>query len=785
MSETYQFITMRGVIKIFVFVCLSSTLSIGQIYCPDDIVASCFSSLTIQECGNATVISGNYHQSQVKFVDDNNTNACNEGTVFRKFYIDIDYSNDFTAGEPFCTQTITLEYDVLPLNIQFPGEIMLSCIDDVPVSAPTWSWHPCDLVGFTYEDEEFDFEAGACKKIIRTYSVINWCEYESNTGQGLYEGIQIIKIVDNEAPEIADCEDKEYDAVENCEATVVLTNSATDNGNCPSGMLQWTVSVDLWADGTEDLFYGPNEPNPFRITPIGNGEEISIELPEAVGISNHKVVWSVTDGCGNFRTCSNEFVVADNKPPTPYCLGFLSATLDGWDENGLVIPVSLFVKDALDNCSSKEEIRFSFSENVDDTERVIECGEIGFQFFRIYYTDLAGNQDFCEVFMFVLDNGSCAGTFTPQGRILTPAGNMISDVETHLMEGDQEIATSMSNEIGEFEFGDQSLMDTYYATAEKSGDASSGVDVVDYKLMMDGLLGKTELSYYQRIAGDINKDQVFDLDDLRAFKDVLTGDAFIADEDVWSFVPMSQEVSNTNIQFDAQFSIMDYQEGFSFWGVKTGDLSGAVESLVNDASSDINLTLDISDNAVTIYNQDDVLTSFFKMNLNYPVTSPGVNGLYDVHSVEDAKTTIVNLSNYKHFMNKNELSVTLDVDPKSIDKQTVISDVVSSIQFLDGNAYILSDVNWTIIDTRTENTIQEVEHTNFTAFPSPFTDQLSIEGSGIVSISMFNVAGQRVSIKSEINTRNATILINEKLTSGLYMIELETETGTEILKVVK
>ena len=377
----------------------------AQIHCPDDIVVSCLSDLSPDETGKANVISGNYHPSMVKFIDQDETNACNEGTVFRRWYLDVDYSNTYTENEPSCIQTITQVYENFPLNIQFPTDREFTCVDEIPVDSPTWNHHPCDLVGYTYEDEIFEFEEGACLKIVRKYYVINWCVYDENTNEGLYEGIQIIKVFDDVVPNIENCEDQYFEVDGNCEALVTLTNSATDVGDCASGTLTWRVSVDLWADGTEDLFYGPNEPAPFRLDPVANGAEVAVVLPEALTTSKHKVDWKVTDGCGNVRTCSSRFFIEDKKPPTPYCLNFTSSTLNGEDGWTLTIPADFFNVEALDNCSASDKIRLSFSENPEDTERVIECGDTGFQFFRIYYTDEADNQDFCEVFMIIFDNG--------------------------------------------------------------------------------------------------------------------------------------------------------------------------------------------------------------------------------------------------------------------------------------------------------------------------------------------------------------------------------------------
>ncbi len=767
---------------LFLAVLFSLNIS-GQIYCPSDATSSCFTDLTIEEFGNATVVSGNYHQSQVKYEDDNQTNACNEGLVFRKFYIDTDYNNSYTDGEPFCVQTITLVYEELPLNIQFPSEVTINCLDELPMQHPTWSHHPCDLVGYSYEDEVFDFEDGACQKIVRTFQVINWCEYDGNNNDGLYTGIQIIKIIDTDAPEINGCQDVIFDAVENCEAEIVLTNSATDIGDCPSGRLQWTLSVDLWADGTEDLFYGPNEPAPFNIGKVENGEEISITLPEYLAISNNKLVWKVIDGCGNVRSCSSTFQVEDNKAPTPYCHSFLSATLNGQDGGQLVIPVSLYGNGGYDNCSSQEEITLSFSENVEDTERVIECGEIGFQFYRIYHTDAAGNQDFCEVFMFVLDNGSCNGKFEPMGRVYTRKGEAVDDVSTYLMENDEMIAQATSNANGDFEFGEQSLMDTYFAKAEKLEDPMIGVDLMDYQIMVDAALGKVSLDYYTRIAADMDEDGKFSINDLSVFRSVLTGEVELSEEESLKFIPINADVNNTNAAYDPNMSIMDYQYGFNFWAVKKGDLTGAYNLEEQDEET-ITLDFTIEDNQITISNPLALETGFFSMDIladsDEVINNSSASKVYE--SLES--TRIINIENESVSLSPNELSITIAIESKEQGHE-LVGNMIKEVSFVNENHNGLADINWNIVDKRDGNIEVSIDQLDVKVYPTIFDDKINVEGHDISKVALRTVNGSLVAMKANYSDARVELTVDQSLAHGIYFLTIESEEGKRIVKLVK
>jgi len=775
---------MKKTIIFFLCIVASSYNLEAQIFCPDDVTVSCLSDLTPNECGMATVVSGNYHPSMIKYVDENETNACNEGIVYRKFYLDIDYSNTFTENEPSCTQIITMVYSSLPLNIQFPSDKEYTCLDEVPVDSPTWSSNPCDLVGYTYEDEVFEFETGACLKIVRTYTVINWCVYDVNSVDGLITGIQIIKIIDEVAPEIDNCEDQHFDTGANCEALVTLTNSASDTGDCPSGTLTWRVSVDLWADGTDDLVYGPYEPAPFRLDPVSNGANVEIEIPEALTVSKHKVVWKVTDGCGNVRSCSSEFFVEDNKPPTPYCLSFTSAALNGDDEGQITIPASFFNVDAVDNCSSKESIILSFSENVEDTEKIIECGDTGFKFYRIYYTDEAGNQDFCEVFMLILDNGTCFGKYAPSGSLLRPNGTPIEDASAYLMEEDQIISLVGSDVNGVFNFGEQDLMEVYSATIKKEDGGFEDVDIEDFIKMRSALIGKDQLDFYQKIAADINQDNSFDSEDLYAFRDVLLNKAEIAAEDLWTFVPMIHNVNTNEQDLDTPESISytSYNQGFDFYGIRTGDITGSKygASDVVKEENEIGLTIEITNDAISIIANHDFESDAYQFDLlvdpiefsdeQEDVASIRINDAIRYVNVESSEA-----------VSKGQALLYISVRQDAFKS---IDDIIKSAKIFQKGAVNPSSVKWNIIDKRdTPNSF--ISRFDLNVYPLPMVDNLNIDAANISKVSLFTITGDRVYIDTTIDQNGAVLSTKNNLQRGVYFLKVTANGEEQVVKIVR
>ena len=141
-------------------------------------------------------------------------NMCGVGTIIRTF----------TATDPggaisTCQQVISvINYDLFDESqITWPADLTTTNICDIelldpedlslPYSQPVFEDGPCDLVAATYEDDVFDFSNNdqACFKILRTWTVIDWCQV--NQGYGTWTHLQVIKVMNSVAPVMAPIED--------------------------------------------------------------------------------------------------------------------------------------------------------------------------------------------------------------------------------------------------------------------------------------------------------------------------------------------------------------------------------------------------------------------------------------------------------------------------------------------------------------------------------------------------------------------------------------------------
>jgi len=346
----------------------------------------------------------------ISYSDVDVTNGCGVGQVNRTWYQDLNNNQVIDASDPSCTQVITVDYiDGGLFDINWPPNRDLSCLSDIAFEPPVVVHGPCDLVGYVWDDQIFELTNDTCYKILRTFEVINWCEYDENNPAlgGRYTYTQVIKVTEKELPEFTECQDVTIAMDEGCQANVTISAAAADTGDCPSEELFWTVEIDLGWDLVIDYEYSYLLNGEFYLAPTANGENLEITLPDLVDGGTHGAYYTVKDGCGNVRSCQQRFIVEDQKAPTPYCHAFLTAAFDA-DAMPAMIPAELFNIGATDNCTDSEDIRISFSADPNDTIKEITCGSQGFQFFNIYATDEAGNADFCEVFMLIFDNDGCS-----------------------------------------------------------------------------------------------------------------------------------------------------------------------------------------------------------------------------------------------------------------------------------------------------------------------------------------------------------------------------------------
>ncbi|MBK8698855.1 MAG: hypothetical protein IPN29_04675 [Saprospiraceae bacterium] len=606
--------------------------------CPKDITLECD-----QDYKNLDVTGKAYSfytcgTGEVEYSDNASLNSCGSGTVRRKWWV---------KGHPqiFCYQSIYVKpTPPATVTVIFPKDITTDCKNLPNEPKPIYSGGACNLLGYSLQSDTFFVEEGACMKILNKFTVIDWCTYEPNNPQsgGIWTGTQVIKVLDDSAP-VLTCQDQMFEVNDNADAdgdgnkcelkSLILTNVADDNGDCASKWLKWIVLVDLWGDGNTDYeytsFISPSDLSfttdsnlngiPDRyLSPTSSGQEVSIVIPEDISgsMSNHKIQWKVSDGCGNLTSCSSTFMVVDKKKPTPYCISLSTAlmingTVELWARD--------FDKGSFDNCTKSRDLLFTFAQahpvltklnvehyfkgkgenatvaefNAGDAQRwvpaskssskIFNCDDLPQADVEMTVWDEKLNFDYCNVTLTLLDNqGACGGTLSaPISGTLRFIDAGINQAAIQLNGASNTITkTIKSDNSGAYMFPYNPMYLDYTISASKNDDPLNGVSTLDLVMIQRHILGISKFDNAENIiAADINADRKISATDLVELRKVILGilPNFSGNQS-WKFIDVHTPITNqlNPWPLDETIDVNQLDQPISnqdFKGIKIGDVN--------------------------------------------------------------------------------------------------------------------------------------------------------------------------------------------------------------------
>lgn len=381
--------------------------ALWSLICPDDVTVSCNAELwDLSVYGNATYHDQHGYHSAGTPVVTYYLGGCGSGYITRKWTIEDPYWNLQT-----CTQTITVgggAFDAA--SIVWPQMATVEGCNpnthpDV-TGKPTWVSSECSMLGYSYKDALYTVSAD-CKKILRKWTIIDWCQM--NSGNGNYANswtyTQTIKIVKNEPPAVNCIKDITVSAFDCKLGKVVAPPLSVDPSSC-----------------------GGN----YEI--INNSPYATEKLADLSGtypVGTTKVTFTIKYGCGQKKTCVTNVIVKNDKGPVPVCVGSLSVALmgidtddDGINDEGMV---ELWAKDlnwkSASTCNNYP-LTYSFSTDPKQMSKVFTCDNVGKSKVRMYVTDSKGNQSFCEVELDVQNNGANIQDCEP--HLVTPPQTIFS-----------------------------------------------------------------------------------------------------------------------------------------------------------------------------------------------------------------------------------------------------------------------------------------------------------------------------------------------------------------------
>ncbi len=797
------------------------------ITCPADKTFNCDDVNIHDAFGEAAAID-NCNVS-VTYVDEEDFDNCHAGTLTRTFTATdgSDKSTDAT-----CTQTITVVH-VSDFVVQFPDDVELeNCqLEDTP--APQVSDDDCELVAVSYSDKVFDIVPDACYKIERTWTVVNWCNYDpqaaDNTdlgypqplprtyqddGDGYFEYVQIIKVIDNEAPVIDCIEDVTFcDLTDGCEGAADLVLGAEDACSTDFGSLVISYQIDAFNDGTFDI--------------VNSGNDASGMYP----YGTHLIKWTVEDGCGNFSVCEHLFTIQDCKNPTPVCLNGLS--IPTMNSNGCVeIWASDLLEYAFDNCSDEDFVEASAKMRRAGTQDILTtgltfcCDELGTNIVEIWVEDEAGNADFCETYIIVQDNNSACNTdqsrATIAGVIRTQDAETVADVEVEL-EGTTTLQTQMTDNNGAFAFNDLDLNTDYTVSPQKDIEPLNGVSTFDLVLMSQHILGLGSLtSPYSMIAADVNNDgniTTFDIVQTRQL--ILYVITDFPSNNSWRFVDADYVFPNANNPWESTFpelisfaNLTQNELNTDFVGIKIGDvdgnaiannLLGSEERTANgnlvfnidDASFDANETVKVEFRASDF---NDI--NGFQFTLNFDANAMTFNGVESgAIAVSDANfgTTMLNEGVLTTSWNNANLTkvandeVLFTVNFKATATATLSQAIGINSRYTNAEAYQANDLlDVALAFNTTEGTlVAEEKFELYQNTPNPFNDNtiigFNLPTASEATLRIFDVTGKTLKVVNGEYAKGynqVTLSKNDLNISGILYYELINGTKSDIKKMI-
>ena len=374
--------------------------------------------------------------------------ACGAATIVIEWFLDEDDSGDPTFGDPFCTQIVEVETEgqvLKPETIKWPqhrtGETFeglniecdsvgvsfetpqtvsvseaLSCIPEISeTEGPVWCDSDCGVVGTSVETDTL-FTDDSCMKLVRRWTVIDWCVWDPNSlGQnddgtdrfvavedwakdncsscnefgpydsepvyfryredpeetntfgnqfevdvdGYYTFDQIIKVVDNDPPIINSPDtivvEVDISGVEQDSFGICYGRGIISVSGEDYCNQENTSSVLTWTVEVKDD--SDNVVSDLVIDDPILGPSVSSGLGAPGDI--HYVFWEASDGCGNLARDTTIVVFKDLTAPVALCVSSVSTALNG--DNNIVVWASEFNQSSYDNCTSPDNVRFSLN----------------------------------------------------------------------------------------------------------------------------------------------------------------------------------------------------------------------------------------------------------------------------------------------------------------------------------------------------------------------------------------------------------------------------------------
>lgn len=785
------------------------------INCPADITIDCSQDPFDMDLTGLATVSDACTITLFNHIDvANDISSCGEGAITRVFR-----AEDSNNNESNCVQFIYVSNTNDPFdldNIDFPEDINfinqcgVSVEPDDLSSTPTNYSRPiidpaaCAMVAVSYEDERLYLSVPgdtACYKILRTWKVIDWCQYDPNAinPSGRFEHVQVIKVLDEQAPIV----------------------------DCPSDFTIDITSTDDCLSGTFGL------PLPtFTDCSVEVNINISGDLGSSTSISNippgeYDVTYSIADGCGNTTTCEIIVTVRDVTGPSGVCDNL--ATIPMTPIGMVSVSATQFViaSSVQDNCTASEDIIISYSMNVADSVATFTCTDLGINTVEIWALDEDGNwKQLCSTTIEIQDGSSnCTGGLLASisGVLQTETGQDVENADVGIngsSNGFNNVETTGPD--GTFSFivpmgGD------YTVNPDKDIHAINGVSTFDLVLMSKHILDITPLhSPYRWIAADVNNSgMITTLDMVQVRKLILNMIDEFADVPSWRFILADYAFENPDDPLaDALpevFNVNDLTEDIvdaDFIAIKMGDVNNsAIPNLfatIDDRTMTTALDLVVENQA--FQNGEEIIVPITSRNFNQIVGLQAGLG-FNQEKLEFVAIESGLLEKAQHFglrrieegvltfswneateLSLSTTTVLFYLKFKATGAGTLEDDLAINTQFTQAEAYQAKNGTIDLMDVELNYRELVLKPSDavvlFQNEPNPFTKETKIRfylpETSLTYLTIFDFSGQKIwQLSEKLDQGYHNIAINSLRQKGIFYYQLETQTEIITRKMIK
>ncbi len=742
----------------------------------------------------------------------NNLNPkCNTGTIYVEYRL---------SGDSICSKKFYFG-DIDSTRIIWPDEEIIASCNDAYFGDPIINDEYCSLLAQSLEVREFDLPEGTgyCKKIIRTFTIIDWCLYKVNSNNdtlGLYRFNQVIKIKDDVKPDIT-CIAQDIPIGPTCRKSGFSVSArGSDGGDCSSENLEWEARLDINGDGYFEYELAPT---------VSPGSDLASAVVDTLLTNGtYFVRWKATDECGNSDVKVCAFNLIDDKAPTPVCISNISTAL--MNTSGQVtIWASDFDPTGKSDDACGHPLYYSFSDTSAHVPSLtFDCYDIPNGISQIvelplYVWDASGNYDFCTVRVRLDDNSDYCedivdGAAVITGSIRTEGGELVESAEVEVFSyGQNYLGHKMTGVEGQYAFMDTPMDYDYVVTVSKNDGILNGVTTLDLLLIQRHILSIGSFtSPYKVIAADINNDEhitALDLVELRSLILGLRED--FANNRSWRFINAYQKFDDILRPWPLEeeiniFDLPSHMDKQDFIAVKVGDVNGT--AIANSLSAGGR-----SVNAAYLTGKDVWLEKDQEKTVHLKLDEPeGIHGFQLALDIENAdlKSVFSNViltddqmvlgprnlkMSWTGDVNRPANEVVLSMTLKA-DKRIRLSEVIRlNSELMSAESYVGSALNTEKIIVQLEdNTENGMVFDLYQNRPNPFSDETVVgfvlPKAGDADLKIYDITGKQIyKLSRSYDSGYQEIRIQKELLKGsgvlYYQLSFEGNIATRKMILIE